>query len=129
MTILIIDDEEMITDITSKILGRAGYTVMTAESGQAGVDLFRRDAHEIDLVLLDLVLDDLPGVEVLRQIRRTKAGIPCIISSGQAPSPTDIPTELNSRLFFLQKPYRAEKLVQLVNEVLSDTASTKTPTE
>ena len=81
MRILIIDDEEMIRDLTENILTRAGFDVLTADSGQSGLELFSENFHQIDLVLLDLTMDDIPGMEILKRIREISPHLPCIISS------------------------------------------------
>lgn len=119
MTVLVIDDEEMIRTLTQKILLRAGFDVLTAESGQRGVQLYSERSGQIDLVLLDLTMDDIPGVEVLRKIREISGDLPCIISSGQPPGTDEIPDELQRNVYFLQKPYRANQLSDMVGQILS----------
>jgi len=119
VTVLVIDDEEMIRTLTQKILLRAGFDVLTAESGQRGVQLYSERSGQIDLVLLDLTMDDIPGVEVLRKIREISGDLPCIISSGQPPGTDEIPDELQRNVYFLQKPYRANQLSDMVGQILS----------
>ena len=117
MRVLVIDDEEMIRDLAQKILTKAGYNVLLAESGQDGFRLYSENSHKIDLVLLDLIMEDVPGVETLQRIRKISPDVPCIISSGQAPTPGDIPDELNRNTYFLQKPYRAGQLTEMVKQI------------
>jgi CheY-like chemotaxis protein len=125
MSILVVDDEEVILELTELILGRAGYKVITAESGFAGVETFRAHADSVKLVLLDLTMEDLSGVETLRRIRKVCPHVPCILSSGSAPDPDDIPDDLAANLYFLQKPYRAEHLAALVSHIVAgDTEKT-----
>ncbi len=120
--ILVIDDEPMITDIAERILTRAGFEVATVNSGRDAVERCTDNPDQVDLVLLDLTMDDMPGVEILRRLRLVCPDLPCIISSGQAPSPSDIPADLSRNLSFLQKPYRAGQLVALVKEILQGAA-------
>lgn len=120
MKILVIDDEEMIRSLAQKILTRAGFEVLTAESGYSGLTLMSEKPHQIDLVLVDLTMDDMPGVETLRRIREIRPGLPCIISSGQTPTPDELPDELNRNVRFLQKPYRAKQLAEMVDQILSE---------
>ena len=117
--ILVIDDEEMIRSLAQRILTRGGFDVLTAESGQSGLKLFSENFHQIDLVLLDLTMDDMPGIETLKRIREISPGLPCIISSGQEPGPNELPDELNRNVCFLQKPYRAMQLSEMVSQILS----------
>lgn len=122
MRILVIDDEEMIRSLTQRILiraGFAGFDVLTAESGQSGLKLFPENFHQINLVLLDLTMDDMPGIETLKRIREISPGLPCIISSGQEPGPNELPDELNRNVCFLQKPYRTKQLLEMVSHTIS----------
>ncbi len=119
MTVLIIDDEEMIRDLAQKILMRAGFDVLTAESGQSGVQLYAERHSQIDLVLLDLTMEDMPGLETLKKLREVSPDLPCLISSGHGPRVYEVPEELNHNVSFLQKPYRANQLTDAVNQVLS----------
>ncbi len=120
MTVLVIDDEPMITDIAARILVRAGFEVAVANSGLAGIDAFEACAHDIDLILLDLALQDLSGIETLCRIRETRPGLPCILSSGQPLQSGDIPAQLRTCLYFLLKPYRAEVLADLVRRIAAN---------
>jgi len=117
--ILVIDDEEMIRSLAQRILTREGFDVLTAESGQSGLKLFSENYYQIDLILLDLTMDGIPGVDTLKRIREISPNLPCIISSGQEPGPNELPDELNQNVCFLQKPYRAKQLSEMVNQILS----------
>jgi two-component system cell cycle sensor histidine kinase/response regulator CckA len=119
MTVLIIDDEEMIRDLAQKILLRAGFDVLTAPTGQSGVQLYAERHSQIDLVLLDLTMGDMPGLETLKKLREVSPDLPCLISSGHAPRGFELPEELKHNVHFLQKPYRANQLTAAVNQMLS----------
>ena len=119
MRILVIDDEEMIRSLAQRILTREGFDVLTAESGQSGLKLFSEKFYQIDLILLDLTMDGIPGVETLKRIREISPNLPCIISSGQEPGPNELPDELNQNVCFLQKPYRTKQLLEMVSQILS----------
>lgn len=119
MRILVIDDEEMIRSLAQRILARAGFDVLAVESGQGGLKLFSENFHQIDLVLLDLTMDDMPGIETLKRIREISPDLPCIISSGQEPGPNELPDELNRNVCFLQKPYRTKQLLEMVSQISS----------
>ncbi|MFH1373717.1 MAG: response regulator [bacterium] len=115
MKVLIIDDEEMIRSLAQRILHRAGHEVLLAEDGRTGLELFSSKPGDIDLVLLDLTLQGTPGMETLARIRAIVNDVPCIISSGNPPEPGLVPAELDHHITFLQKPYRASQLTDVVN--------------
>ncbi|MBD3401592.1 response regulator [candidate division GN15 bacterium] len=117
MKVLVIDDEAMIRSLAEKILKRGGYEVITAESGEAALQVLA-DNGEIDGVLLDLNMPGLSGLETLRKIRETHQDIPCVLSSGHPAETYDIDQELAVRTTYLEKPYRAQVLIEKVDELL-----------
>src|SRR5947208_13865916 len=68
MNILIIDDEEVLQDILTVLIRKEGHTPLTASTGEEGLAVLERE--EVDLVLLDLMLPGLHGMEVLRRVRQ-----------------------------------------------------------
>jgi DNA-binding NtrC family response regulator len=108
----------MIRDLAAKILTRDGYEIEVAGSGREGIDRFRVDADNIALVLLDLTLNDIDGIEALRQIRSVAPGVPCILSSGRSLHDGEVPKEIAARTAFLEKPYRSGQLSELVRKLL-----------
>ena len=81
MKILTIDDQELILLSVEKRLKELGYTVMTANSGQKGIDLF--DSFKPDLVLVDINMPDMSGLEVVKHIRSNdEIKIPILVMSG-----------------------------------------------
>ncbi len=69
LSILIVDDEEDIRLYLGDALSQDGFEVHTAKNGREGIDLVQQ--HSIDMVLLDLNLPDIGGLEVLKEIKRT----------------------------------------------------------
>ncbi len=119
MKVLVVDDEEMILSIATKILERQGYEVTTAWSGEEGIRRCFEQSDQIDLMLLDLTMPGLSGIETLRRARQTCPDLPCIISSGHSAAWDNIPEDLKANVHFLQKPYRADKLTELVSGILA----------
>jgi two-component system KDP operon response regulator KdpE len=70
-TILVIDDHEPMLRLLGKLLEPEGYTILTAQSGRAGLDLFHQTAP--DLVILDVMMPGMDGWEVCRRLRKTSA--------------------------------------------------------
>jgi two-component system, chemotaxis family, chemotaxis protein CheY len=78
--ILVIDDEQNIRDLLDTLLRRKGYDVVVAESGQKGLDLYRRERP--DVLVLDLKMPEMDGVTVLQQVRGLNPGQPVIVLTG-----------------------------------------------
>ena len=111
--ILLIDDERVMRDGLSYMLSQSGYQIRTASDGSEGLELFAEGG--IDLVLLDLSLPGMPGVEVLQQLKQQDSTVPVIILTGFAP---DDPL-LAHAAEIVFKPFRLEELLTVVNRVIT----------
>ena len=117
--VLFADDEDTVLAVGRNMLEHLGFTVLSAEDGLLAVDLFRRNAKDIVLVILDLTMPHLSGDEVYREIRRIRDDIPVIISSGFSRKDV-MPRFAGKHLAgFLQKPYRIQDLSDVIKGVLA----------
>jgi DNA-binding NtrC family response regulator len=114
--VLIIDDDEGTRKLLTRVLGREGYTVETAETGGAGIETAQQMNPEV--VLLDLNLPDIYGLEVLERLLRTNSDTRIVIITGQG----DIGTAVNAMKLgatdFLQKPLELQKLLWTLQSLL-----------
>lgn len=78
--VLFIDDDEIIRTIVSEILSSGGYVVQTATDGKSGLETF--DSQPSDIVVTDIVMPEMSGLEVLRVIKKTSPWTPVIVLSG-----------------------------------------------
>jgi PAS domain S-box-containing protein len=111
-TVLFADDEELIRDLGRMVLESFGYTVVLASDGREAIDRYAADKDRIHLVLVDMTMPQLSGLEVLRAIRSINPVAKVIVSSGNTPA-EDI-----GDATFLPKPYRADALARAVRTVL-----------
>src|SRR5690606_29515783 len=81
-TILVIDDEEVVRQVSLLTLTNLGYKVMLASSGRDGLEVFRQHGNEISLVILDLTMPGINGETVLSEMNQINAGIPVLLTSG-----------------------------------------------
>lgn len=114
-TILVVEDEEFVRNITVKTLEKFGYRVLTATDGADGINTFTSNNGNIDLVLLDLTMPKLSGELVLEDIIRTDPTAKVIICSGHHEHRPDIFKHARG---FLAKPYQIADLATTVREVL-----------
>ncbi len=117
-TILLAEDDEVIRDLTHRILTRAGYTVIMAMDGEEAIDLFRVNAEKTDLLLLDLMMPRKGGYEVYLLAQEIRPGIPVIFASGFSKETVDLNLIESQGTALIQKPFRREKLLQTIREVL-----------
>ena len=119
--ILVIDDEDALRLIIRRILERAGHSVLDASDGREGVALTQ--AQDFDLIITDLLMPEMDGIETIREIRARGISIPILAMSGGGSS------EASARLFLgaaaklganaiLAKPFRAAELLQSIKALL-----------
>ncbi|HWQ55635.1 MAG TPA: PAS domain-containing protein [Bryobacteraceae bacterium] len=120
---LVVDDELVVRQTAKAVLERYGYTVMVAEDGGAGVELFRHSPEDFSLVLLDLTMPVMGGEEALEQIRAIRPDVPVLLSSGF--NQVEAVRQLNGMELagFLQKPYSGTQLAQAVKAAIGSAAA------
>jgi CheY-like chemotaxis protein len=112
--VLVIDDEEPVREAVCDILEIEAIEVITAADGLEGIKLFEQNHGEIDLVLLDLSMPGLGGVETFSRLRKIDATVPVLMSSGYNQKEVDSQFSGEQPAGFLQKPYSADILVDIV---------------
>jgi len=119
-TVLIVDDEEMILQLTRRMLERSGYTVMTAADGPSAVAIIQGNPTAVDLVLLDMTMPGMTGDQVLWKLRRLGCTAPILISSGYSVggSIQDLVGGPGGADGFLPKPYTMQELSETVRTTL-----------
>lgn len=125
--VLVVDDEENMRMIARSMLEKCGYTVMTAADGEEGLALYRRHAHEIRAVLLDLVMPKLSGDLVFQTLKQINPDVKIILTSGyrQDARIDKILSRGNGR--FISKPYDLRKLALTMQQLLEDAPGPGTP--
>ena len=118
-TILLIDDEEMVINISEMMLKRLGYRVLKAHSGYEGLQLFEENKSEIDLIISDLEMPKMNGKEVMDKIREINPEIKVLLSSG-ALTDADEKNIINKGFNgFLKKPYNLKTLYMKMAEIIN----------
>lgn len=121
--ILIVDDDQALLSTTAALCQQWGLTTLTAEDGEAALELCsrgaaRQDQQHIDVVLLDLTMPKMSGDEVFEQLLQIAPGLPVIIASGY--SEVEISARFADRSVagILQKPFTAGALRRLLTSIL-----------
>jgi len=119
--ILVIDDEEQIRALLSSLFEMEGYEVIAATDGKDGMTLF--DAHSPDLVITDIVMPDMEGMEVIRTLKKKSPSVPVIAISGGGINASHeylyIASKIGAAKIF-EKPVRKKVLLEAVKELLAD---------
>ena len=112
--ILIIDDEEIVSTSCRRILEPEGYSVKTADNGRTGFTLLKN--HTFDLVITDLMMPDMDGIEVLRKIRETWPDTEVIIMTGYGTVKTAVKAMKIGVFDYIEKPFNPEDLLSLITK-------------
>jgi len=123
---LVIDDEQIVLDSVGKILTAENYEVDVSLRGREGLDwAIERD---YDIVLTDILMPDLGGMRVLRDIKRAKPSLPVVIITGYATVKSAIQAMKLGAADYLEKPFTPEQLSKAVASAL-EVAAAKPPEE
>ena len=117
-TILVADDDAALLELTEKILGQFGYTVITAVDGLDAVNKFSENKVSIELVILDIIMPKMNGKEALDEILKIRPGMKSIFISGYTADIIHNRGILDESLVFIAKPLKPTELLQKVREVL-----------
>jgi DNA-binding NtrC family response regulator len=120
VTILVVEDECFVRDVSCEILRGAGYRVLGAESAVAARRVFLRYGKRIQLMLCDAVLPDTSGVVLSETLRRLSPGLKVILASGYPRTALLEDLDREARDGFLAKPYGAASLVSKVQMALQE---------
>ena len=114
--IMIIDDEASICSSLKGILEDEGFLVKTADSGEQGLELLK--SENVDLVLLDIWLPKMSGIDVLKKIKTMEEGPPVVMISGHGTIETAVTATKLGAHDFLEKPLSLEKVILTVRNAL-----------
>ncbi len=117
-TILLVDDEEVLRNLGHEILTNKGYTVFLASNGLEAIQWYEKQEGNIDLVILDMIMPKMDGVETYKHLKAMNSSLKILISSGyshDSPSHTDFQNGIEG---FVQKPYKIDALTKKVREIL-----------
>lgn len=117
--ILVVDDERLIRWYLRENLEKAGYEVIEADGGNVAVKAFSDSLP--DIVLLDLNLPDISGIDVLRTVRTIDRDVPVIIITAFGNIETAVDAMRNGAYDFIEKPFEIEKLNIIIEKALENT--------
>ena len=117
-TILLVDDDEMVIDVSQQLLEKLGYTVLTANNGHEALEIYQKHYNEISLVIIDMIMPDLNGGETYDELKNINPKIKALLSSGY--SIDGLAQDIINRGCngFIQKPFNINKLSCKVRDII-----------
>jgi CheY-like chemotaxis protein len=122
VTILLVEDEETVLELTKDLLATSGYAVVEARHPGEALLVAERHRGPIDLLLTDIVMPHMTGRELATRLRAMRSGVKVLYMSGYPGDLLDRQGLLDSRLPLLPKPFSVDALLQTVRGVLGQAA-------
>ncbi|MBW1858296.1 MAG: PAS domain-containing protein, partial [Deltaproteobacteria bacterium] len=118
--ILLVDDEEIVLDVSINMLKELGYTVLKAKGGREAVKIYKENKDKITMVLLDIIMPDMSGGQVYDRIKEINPDIKVLLSSGY--NIEGQATEILERGCngFIQKPFNMKELSHSISKILDN---------
>lgn len=117
-TILLAEDEAILRGLAVQMIESAGYKVLVAANGLEAVKIFERHYSDISLLLLDIAMPELGGIEAYKRMIKIKTGVPVLFSSGYAAEGFQDELFKNKNVGLIQKPYAPDALLRRMREAL-----------
>jgi len=117
--VLVVEDEKPVQEVAARMLQQLGYEVITADHGLQALEVFEVRHHEIDLILLDMVMPRLDGKETLQRLRQLNDATPILLTSGYNEYESTSLLAGKGQAGFIQKPYDLNTLRESVQAILA----------
>ena len=119
-TVLVVDDEESLRGLARQIMGRAGYDLRWAASGEQALELYQEQGDRVDLVILDLGMPGMGGLKCLERLRRLDPQVKVLVASGYSHQGMVNQVLAAGAAAFVAKPFRKKDLLGMVRQVLDE---------
>lgn len=113
-SILLVEDEERLRQILSKILTMFNYGVFEANSGNEALSLIESNSHAIDLLISDINMPNMSGIELYEKIKSIKPELRCVMTTGYLDDDEKLELDKLGVLGVIYKPFQVEEVLQVV---------------
>jgi two-component system, cell cycle sensor histidine kinase and response regulator CckA len=118
-TVLLVEDEDAVRVFSARALRNKGYTVLEAKSGEAAIGVLDGEGGEIDLLITDVVMPEMDGPRLIREVRERRPDIKVICISGYAEDAFRKKLDQSADIHFLPKPFSLNQLAGTVKKVMA----------
>lgn len=127
--IMIAEDNEMVRRLAVRVLKQAGYSIVEAKNGDEAIEAFTRDPGSFDLLLLDVIMPGKSGFEVYEEVRKLRADVRALFSSGYSSDAIHTDYVLNPDIQLIEKPYSPNSLLARIRQILDTPLDQRKGTE
>jgi len=119
-SVLVVEDESFVREVTAEILRAAGYEVLKAQNAAEAITIFRQNHDHIALLVLDVVLPGRNGRDLARDLTRDQPELRTIFISGYPENAITRDAAIRGKAFYLPKPFSVDSLMRKVREAFVD---------
>ncbi|MDY6857580.1 MAG: response regulator [Thermodesulfobacteriota bacterium] len=116
--ILIVDDEDMIVSVSSRLIDMLGYKTFHARNGEEAIAVYRKNMNKIDIVILDMVMPGMSGGDTFDRLKEINPNIKVLLSTGYSIDGQAQEILKRGCNGFIQKPFRIKELSNKLTEIL-----------
>jgi two-component system cell cycle sensor histidine kinase/response regulator CckA len=116
-TVLVVDDDAAVRNLSLTLLRRCGFLTLEAFDGQSGLSIFQRHQTDVDLVLTDVVMPNVSGPQMVEKILASNPSVKVVFMSGTSEIGS-LPNRYGKEFPIIYKPFGADKLTTIVRECL-----------
>jgi CheY-like chemotaxis protein len=122
-TVMVVDDDPGVLELTTFLLGSYGYKIITAKNGADALVVYAKNKEAIKVVLMDMMMPVMDGPTAIKELRKQQPDLPVLAASGLPPGDKlkDVPG--TAQVTFLLKPYAAETLLDHLKRLLTPLAA------
>jgi len=118
-----VDDEEIITRVVEKMLSRLGYKVTARTDSEEALDLFRAQPGSFDMVITDLTMPKLSGIELTRELKKLRPDLPILMATGHGKIVSEETANSLGVAALVSKPFRIKEIAKTIRQVLDQQSS------
>jgi DNA-binding NtrC family response regulator len=116
--ILVIDDEDMLRDVLKELLDMVGLSAFFASSGPEGIEIFKSHRDRIRLILIDVLMPEMSGIETYKEIISVEPDMKFIFMSGFPDKDALAIQELPGDIAFIKKPFSVQQIINQIKQML-----------
>jgi len=117
-TILVVEDEALVRSLAATVLQQNGYTIHLANNGQAALQIFEKLEHRVDLVLTDIAMPGMDGIQLAKELQKKAPGTRILFMSGYLDEILESHSFDPSTMPLLKKPFGAGELIRRTKKML-----------
>ena len=118
-TVLLVEDSDVVRDVVVRMLEAGGFTVLTASGGEGALSISRREGVRIDLLVTDIVMPEVSGLELADRFSEERPGVPILFMTGFSEEAVDGKGISGGNRGWILKPFTLEEIVARARKILS----------